>query len=274
METKQGRTFHIHDTPGSKGTIIAVHGLTGNYKQMVYYQKAFYGEYRFISYDLRGRGNSDPADQETSILTHADDLMDLIDTLDIEDPILMGYSMGGYICAIVASHLPNLAGLILLDGAGEVDHSQRELIIPSLNRLKKTYASPEDYVNTTKAIYENLGIDWNQTLDEIARYEIKKNESNINWIHKSDSHFIEQDFESFYSFDSENTGPSISCPTLLIIATGKMGDQPSLFNDQSYMNIKQLIPNIHSECTEANHYTLVFNQQPDIIQHIGDFLES
>ena len=64
-------------------------------------------------------------------------LLDLIATLEIERPILLGYSMGAYISAIAASRLANTESLILLDGAGLADESTRQLVLPSLERLKK-----------------------------------------------------------------------------------------------------------------------------------------
>ena len=62
-----GNEIQVADYPGEKGTIIAIHGLTGTHKNMHYYAEQFKGEYRFISLDLRGRGNSAAADSDTSI---------------------------------------------------------------------------------------------------------------------------------------------------------------------------------------------------------------
>lgn len=48
-----GNEIQVADYPGEKGTIIAIHGLTGTHKNMYYYAEQFKGEYRFISVDLR-----------------------------------------------------------------------------------------------------------------------------------------------------------------------------------------------------------------------------
>src|SRR5690625_6337800 len=108
ITTEGGYTFYVRDTPGEQGTIVAVHGLTGNHKQFYHFQKSLAGKYRFISYDIRGRGKSDSASSETSIFTHAEDLVKLIETLNIKRPILMGYSMGAYICARSEEHTSEL----------------------------------------------------------------------------------------------------------------------------------------------------------------------
>src|SRR5690606_5759940 len=111
------RYLQIADYPGKKGTIIALHGLTGTHKNMLHYAQSLRGDYRVIACDLRGRGDSSGMDDVPSIFTHAEDIIELIAVLGIKDPILLGHSMGAFISAIVASELPSVKGLVLLDGA-------------------------------------------------------------------------------------------------------------------------------------------------------------
>ncbi|MEI3611181.1 alpha/beta hydrolase [Pseudogracilibacillus sp. SO30301A] len=270
ITTNKGSTFYIFDSPGKKGTIIAVHGLTGNHKQFYHFQKAFTGEYRFISYDMKGRGNSDHALAETSIFTHAEDLVDLIETLEIERPILMGYSMGAYLSALVASRLPQVEALILLDGAGEADETTRQLVLPSLKRLEKIYPFELDYVEEVKNLYTNLNVQWNDVLAENVKYDIKKVKNG--WKHKSNPGLIKQDFESFYRFEPDKVCTNISCETFLLIATGKILGKSPLFQNIGYNKTREAISNIEVHNTDVNHYELIFNKQPEIIERISKFL--
>lgn len=269
VTTKKGRTFYIHETPEERGTIIGSHGLTGNHKQLHYYQKAL-SDYRFISYDILGRGNSDPAPKDSSIDTHADDLLDLIDTLKIEHPILLGYSMGAYISAIAASRLDGAEALILLDGAGKADEATRKLVLPSLDRLKKTFASPDHYAQEAKKLYTGLGVDWGPHMEEVVRYEIK--EDGGTWRNKSDPDTIARDFESFYTFQPEDVLAQIDCPVFLLTATGSLGDKGPLFKEEGYAETKEAAGNIWTAVTSPNHYELVFNRQPEIIGQLESFL--
>lgn len=269
--TKSGFTLCINDTPGEKGTIIAVHGLTGNHKQFHHYQTAFTGTYRFVSYDLRGRGNSDPAAKSTSIYTHVEDLIELIEILNIKRPILMGYSMGAYICAIAASKLFNVEALILLDGAGEADDTSRKLVIPSLTRLHKEFQSVEKYVEEMKVLYTNLQVSWTETMEEIVQYDLKRTVNG--WTHKSDPVLIEQDFESFYTFTPGIVCSHITSETLLFIATGRIGDKAPLFRKDGYKKTKRYIRHLKTHEIHINHYELVFNIQPTINKEIFRFLE-
>lgn len=270
IELNKDDKILIYKTGSHKKTIIAVHGLTGNHKTFHHFRNLLDGEYNFISYDLRGRGDSSPAKNDTSISSHAQDLKLLIQNLGIENPILMGYSMGAYICAQVASEL-DAAGLILLDGGGTTEEKQRKLIIPSLSRLNRIYASENEYVSHTKSIYESLNVMWDEVVEDITRYEVKK--VNDGWKHKSDSIFMEKDFNSFYEFYPSTIFPEVTCPTLLVIATGKLGMNDSLFSKETYYKTIECAENIKVFETEANHYTLVLNKQHKVEECILRFLK-
>ena len=57
----------------------------------------FLGErgYRVIAHDRRGHGYSDQTWHGNDIDTYADDLAELIETLDLHDAVLVGHSTGG-----------------------------------------------------------------------------------------------------------------------------------------------------------------------------------
>ncbi|WP_277673940.1 alpha/beta hydrolase [Piscibacillus halophilus] len=267
---KNGKQLFIHETPGEKGTIIGVHGLTGHHMQLGHYQKAFEKQFRMITYDLRGRGKSSEADPSTCIDQHVDDLVELIDLLKVERPILMGYSMGAYICLKAASRLENVGAVILLDGAAETDEGQKELILPSLVRLKTPYSTRLDYITQTRKAYEKLGIRWSEHMNRIVNYEIEK--QGDHWEHKSDSKLIEKDFMSFFDYNVEQYAPSITAPVLLVQATGHMVGRRPLFYDFQFYKLEQLINTIETIKTKANHLTLVFNKQVELEWRMLDFL--
>jgi non-heme chloroperoxidase len=57
----------------------------------------FLGErgYRVIAHDRRGHGRSDQTWHGNDMDTYADDLAELIETLDLHDAVLVGHSTGG-----------------------------------------------------------------------------------------------------------------------------------------------------------------------------------
>ncbi|MBK5446932.1 alpha/beta fold hydrolase [Peribacillus sp. TH24] len=265
-----GKDIQIADYPGEKGPIIAIHGLTGTHKNMHYYAEKFKGEYRFIAIDLRGRGNSAETDLEPSIFKHAEDILVLIKELKIENPILLGHSMGAFISSIVASKLDSVKAVILLDGAAKMSDHQQAIVKPSLGRLSKIYESKDHYVEEIKRIYSNLGITWSETLQAAVEYEVGP--SGDHWENRSTEARIVADFESFYQYDPKGICSSISCPVLLIYAKGDIGSMQPLFYLKDYEETQSFTKKIETVISDCNHYTMVFENRDDINGYIESFL--
>ncbi|MBA3682348.1 MAG: alpha/beta hydrolase [Bacteroidetes bacterium] len=71
---------------------------------------------RVITYDIRGFGDSETNNENTSITLFAHDLLKFMDALEIKKAILCGLSMGGYILLEAVSLYPHrFKGLILCD---------------------------------------------------------------------------------------------------------------------------------------------------------------
>jgi esterase len=265
-----GNDIQLADYQGENGTIIAIHGLTGTHKNMHYYAEKFKRSYRFIAIDLRGRGNSAETDAEPSIFKHAEDVLGLIGKLEIKNPILLGYSMGAFIAAIVASKLKSTKAVIFLDGAAKASQHQRNIVQPSLGRLSRKFSSKEHYVEEIKKIYTNLGIKWNDVLQSTVEYEVVP--VGNNWENKSTASRIVADFESFFSFDPHETCSQIECPVLLVYAEGNIGSMPPLFYLTDYEQTRQSTKTIETVISDCNHYTMVFENREDINGYIEDFL--
>lgn len=270
-KTINGNEIQIAEYPGEKDAIIAIHGLTGTHKNMHYYAEKFKGEFRFIAVDLRGRGNSAEADPKPSIFKHSEDILGLIKELNIENPILLGHSMGAFISSIVASKLDSVKAVILLDGAAKMSDHQQAIVKPSLGRLSKKYQSKEHYVEEIKEIYSNLGITWNDTLQETVEYEVGQVEQH--WENKSTEAKILADFQSFYLFDPQEICSKIDCPVLLVYAKGNIGKMPPLFYLSDYEETQANMKNIETVISDSNHYTMVFENRDDINKSIESFLK-
>lgn len=266
-----GQLFYA-DYPGAQGTVVAVHGLTGNHKQMHYYAELLKGDYRFISVDLKGRGNSGPASEHTSIEQHTQDILALLEQLEIENPILMGYSMGAFIMANVACKRSDVKGVILLDGAATATDHQRNIIEPSLERISKLYENAQSYIEEIKGIYGRLGVEWTEHLESVGHYEI----ANVDgyWKNKSDEIKIRQDLESFFDYNPSQIFSKIQCPILLIHSEGNIGTNPALFLAEHYGETLQFAKNIHKVTSQSNHYTLVFSNRPEVNKAIVQFLKN
>jgi proline iminopeptidase len=97
-------------------TLVLVHGGPGfDHSPFKTFFPALAGHCQIVYYDHRGMGRSDPScKSERNLKTWAQDLSDLLDTLGIQTPIILGQSFGGFVAMRYAiDHGDRLAGLVL-----------------------------------------------------------------------------------------------------------------------------------------------------------------
>jgi pimeloyl-ACP methyl ester carboxylesterase len=71
--------------------------------------------------DLRGVGQSDDPDEGYSIPELADDVAAFCDVVGIEQPVVVGHSLGGMIAVDLGARYPSLAGALVLVDPGPID---------------------------------------------------------------------------------------------------------------------------------------------------------
>jgi 3-oxoadipate enol-lactonase len=94
--------------------IIFIHGFPFNKSMWNLQIKALEDNYRVITYDIRGHGNSDAGEGDFTIELFVKDLLSLMDALKIEKTMLCGLSMGGYIALNAIENYPERFNAIIL----------------------------------------------------------------------------------------------------------------------------------------------------------------
>lgn len=102
---------------GSGPVVLLVHGFPLDHSMWAGQIEALSVRHRVIAPDLRGFGQSEDQDEKTTMRQFADDLANLLDALDIFEPVnLCALSMGGYIAwQFWEHHRDRLKRLILCD---------------------------------------------------------------------------------------------------------------------------------------------------------------
>lgn len=114
------------DDDGPGPVVILLHGFPLN-RSMWKAQMAKIGSlYRVIAPDLRGHGHTAAPDGVYSIDAMADDVLDLLNALQLKEPVVFGgLSMGGYIAlSLVARHPERVRALILMDTRAGADSAE------------------------------------------------------------------------------------------------------------------------------------------------------
>ena len=113
-------TLFVEDLdPGQRRPILFLHGWPANHKMFEYQFNQLPGMgYRCIGIDHRGFGKSDRPWSGYNYNRMADDVRAVIDTLQLEDVILAGHSMGGAIAIrYMARHAGHKVSKLALFGA-------------------------------------------------------------------------------------------------------------------------------------------------------------
>jgi len=111
-----GINIHYLRTGGNKPTLIALHDLTASGACWSQLARELEDHFDIIMPDARGHGQSSAPLHGYTYQDHANDVIELIRTLDIQSPYLLGHSMGGMTAAMVASRLGfAIEGIVLTD---------------------------------------------------------------------------------------------------------------------------------------------------------------
>ncbi len=88
--------------------------------------KALSNRFRVITVDLRGHGESDAPLWRYTMEQFADDIKGLLDHLSIQQAVLVGLSMGGYLMfAFYRKHSDRVKGLVFADTRAEPDSPEQ-----------------------------------------------------------------------------------------------------------------------------------------------------
>lgn len=130
---------YIDEGDKAAPAVLLLHGFASNlivnWVATQWVTKLTKAGFRVIALDHRGHGKStklyDPKEYEASQM--ADDAWKLLDYLQIESPVIIGYSMGARVTAFMGILRPNQAKALVLSGlAGNIVHG-----VPGASEISK-----------------------------------------------------------------------------------------------------------------------------------------
>ena len=123
-----GIRIHYLRTGGDRPPLVLLHGLTASGACWTPLARSFASEFDVVMPDARGHGHSSAPLHGYRYEDHAGDVMELIRTLGLAAPVLLGHSMGGMTAAAVASQAAGMIrGVILVDPTFLSPQRQREV---------------------------------------------------------------------------------------------------------------------------------------------------
>lgn len=165
---------------GKGEDIVLLHGWGQNIEMMVPLGDKFKDNYRITIIDLPGFGLSEEPKEVFSVFDYTEVVHELLISLDINNPIIMGHSFGGRIAIIYASKY-EVCKLVLF-GSPCVRHEYKSLkqsfykgikkikIFNPLVNFMKNHIGSVDYRNATPMMRDILVKTVNQDLSDYARH--------------------------------------------------------------------------------------------------------
>lgn len=124
MKTYRGNFVYANDIrihyyrttpPGGKQALLLLHGLTDNGLCWARVAEALEDTYDIVMPDARGHGLSDRPAGGYSLKDRAADVAGLIDALGLNQPLLVGHSLGGETALASAALYPNKVRALILE---------------------------------------------------------------------------------------------------------------------------------------------------------------
>ncbi|MDH5018911.1 alpha/beta fold hydrolase [Halobacterium rubrum] len=171
VETNGIETFY-HDY-GSGHPLVVLHGAMATHQGWAQQLQTLADEYRVLPYDLRGHGKTGGSDRDSyTVETYADDLAAFIDALDLDQPAVLGHSLGGMVGYAFADGYPEkLSALITVGSATPETFSAREWIFrTAVSRLLFPAMGNERVMNAVvRAQTALLGDESTVDMDELEQ---------------------------------------------------------------------------------------------------------
>lgn len=115
VETRDGTRLHYYQTGDpTKQTLVLLHGYMSAGITWLRTAQALADDFNLILLDMRGHGYSDGVENGFSLDILADDLADVVKGLELENPIILGHSMGAEIAARFGAAYPDMPDALIL----------------------------------------------------------------------------------------------------------------------------------------------------------------
>lgn len=264
---------------GNQGPeILCLHGLTANAFSFQSFADDLARDHRMIAYDLRGRGDSDKPATGYSIPLHAEDLLQLIDALKLDRPVLIGHSLGAMIALYFAAHHPDkLSKLVLVDAGTPLPWStpaeQPAWLTAAISRLGTPVPSYTEYIARLKTT-PFLGPSWNAYTDIYYQHDVYTNKDGSVTARAYREGILEES-SRFQEGKPAEQWTGVKVPTLLLRAgQGLFSQDDQLVSEEAAKDACETIANCrYINFPTLNHYTILFGVEQGPVAAIRTFID-
>jgi len=204
-----GQRIAYDDTGGDGPAVVLAHGFLMDRSMFEHQIEALAPDYRVITWDERGFGETEWDGAPFTYWDLADDCIGLLDLLGLERPVIGGMSQGGFLSLRATLKRPErVRALLLLDTGAEVEEPAVIEGYRAMVDMWTTAGPVDDLANTVAGIIINDPIEnpkW------IAKWQASKHE------------LLREPAECLFSReDISDRLAEITCPALVVHGSADM----------------------------------------------------
>jgi len=213
--TRDGVKLFFEEAGSGNPPILLVHGWTCDHTYMEPQFEHLRRTHRVVAVDLRGHGLSDKPQQNYTMSGFADDLAWLCRQVDLQNPIVIGHSMGGVIGLQLAAQFPEVPGAVVtLDSPIVPPQALVEGLAPTAAALR----GPNYQEAQQKLVSEMLFI---PSDDPVRKARI------VDAMSSAPQHVMASAFANIFADTTKNTA-ACKVPLLILMAAQALSDVPRL----------------------------------------------
>ena len=145
-----GQRIRFDDTGGGGPAVILSHGFLMDREMFAPQVEALAPEFRVITWDERGFGETEFDGQPFTYWDSARDCLGLLEHLGIEQDVLGGMSQGGFLSLRAALEAPErVRALVLIDSQSGVEDPER---LPQYRQMQETWLQAGPVDELTQAV--------------------------------------------------------------------------------------------------------------------------
>ncbi len=257
--------------------VVCLHGITAHHRAFNALARHLMGSRGLVGVDFRGRGDSAKPGSGYGLEAHASDVIRVLDHLGLEDAVIAGHSMGGFVALKTALSYPErVRAIVLLDGGWpRVDVSPEEMseeqkqeaaaiqegLERAFRRLDMTFESPEAYLDFW---FPDQGLTLEDLPPDLADYYLYDLEEVEGGYQPKASRAAAEEDSPSISSTSPTTEEmrNVRCPVALVRASeGFFPGSDPLISDETRDAMAAVLDLRSDTVVEgANHYTMLWSE--------------
>jgi pimeloyl-ACP methyl ester carboxylesterase len=246
--------------------VLAAHGVTANHVSFRALADQLPDDVTLLAPDLRGRGGSSGIAGPYGMPEHADDLVAVLDHLGVASATVVGHSMGGFVAVVAADRHPDrIDAVVLVDGGLPldlgplaqlpIDELVAAIIGPSLQRLRMTFRSAEEYLDFWRP-HPALRDSWNDDIEAYLRYDLVGTEPELRSGVREEAVLADSESDLREGV-VERAVLALRQPAVFLRAPRGLTDGDPLFPEQTIARWQREVPALVVRTVpDVNHYTI------------------